>query len=245
LRWAGLAAILSLAPAALAHAQSAENVAVVINTASPDSQRIGEHYVRTRGVPAANVLKIQAPTEDAIERDAYVTTIERPIGAAIKRAGLQDRLLYLVLTKGVPLRIIGSAGLNGQQASVDSELTLLYRRLTGQAVALAGTVENPYYLGTGEISTARRFSHRLHDIYLVTRLDAFNADQALALIDRAQAAHAEGRIVLDQRATPPASRTGDEWLERTSRKLTEQGHGQRVLLETTPKPARDVDSVLG
>ena len=123
-------------------AQSAENVAVVINEASSESQQIGEHYARVRALPQANVFRIRTSTDDVIERQAYVDTIERPIGETIRRLGLQDRLLYVVLTKGVPLRIAGTTGLKGTQASVDSELTLLYRRLTGQAVPTPGVIEN-------------------------------------------------------------------------------------------------------
>jgi hypothetical protein len=55
--------------------------------------------------------------------------------------------LYLVLTKGAPLRIVGTTGLSGTLASVDSELTLLYRRLVGQPISLPGKIDNPYYLG--------------------------------------------------------------------------------------------------
>jgi uncharacterized protein (TIGR03790 family) len=238
-------ALLLAVAASAAHAQSPENVAVVINDASPDSQRIGEHYARTRGLPPSNVLRIRTTTDDAIERHAYSSTIERPLAAAIGRAGLQDRLLYIVLTKGVPLRIVGTTGLKGTQASVDSELTLLYRRLTGQPVAAPGYVENPYFLGTRPIAEARRFSHREHDIFLVTRLDAFTTDQALALVDRARSPLTEGRIVLDQRAAAGGPQSADEWLERAARRLDEQGHGQRVLLESTPKAAQPVDRVLG
>src|SRR5262245_48163659 len=82
------------------HAQSAENVAIVINDNSADSKQIGEYYARLRSLPQSNVLRIQTSTDDAIERDAYVRTIEQPLGMAIRRAGLHDRLLYLVLTKG-------------------------------------------------------------------------------------------------------------------------------------------------
>src|SRR5688572_21368684 len=120
-----LAALVVMPAASTVLAQSAENVAVVVNDASPESQRIGEHYVRVRGLPASNVLHIETATDDAIAPDAYARTIEGPLAKAITRAGLQDRLLYIVLTKGVPLRIIGSAGLQGSSASVDSELTLL------------------------------------------------------------------------------------------------------------------------
>src|SRR6266540_3605378 len=182
---------LTVAP--VAHGQSPENVAVVVNDNSADSQRIAEHYARTRGLPQSNVLRIQTSSDEAIERDAYVRTIEQPLGLAIKRAGLQDRLLYLVLTKGVPLRILGTTGVSGTLASVDSELTLLYRRLVGQPISPQGKIDNPYYQGIREIGEARPFSHREHDIYLVTRIDAFTVDQAVALIDRAQAPARDGR----------------------------------------------------
>jgi uncharacterized protein (TIGR03790 family) len=222
--------------------QTAENVAVIVNENSADSQRIAEHYARTRGLPESNVLRIQTSTDEAIERDAYVNTIEQPIGLAIRRAGLQDRLLYLVLTKGVPLRVNGTTGPNGTVASVDSELTLLYRRMVGQPILLQGSIDNPYYLGEREIGEARPFSHREHDIYLVTRIDAFTVDQALALIDRAQAMAREGWIVLDERGT---GGSGDQWLERAAKRLADQGAQARVVLETTAKPARDEKAVLG
>jgi len=52
----------------------------------------------------------------------------------------QDRILYIVLTKGIPLRVNGTSGQDGTIASVDSELTLLYRKLVqGQGIPLAGS----------------------------------------------------------------------------------------------------------
>ncbi len=194
----GTAALLTLWLAAAASAQSAENVAVVINDNSPDSQRIGEYYARTRALPEGNVIRIRASTDETVDRAGYATTIEAPIAAAIRRAGSHDRLLYLVLTKGVPLRISGTTGLEGTLASVDSELTLLYRRLTGQVVPPAGRIDNPYFLGARELRQALPFSHREQDIYLVTRIDAFTVDQAISLVDKAQKPGTEGRIVLDQ-----------------------------------------------
>ena len=234
-----LVVCLAVAPAS---GQTAENVAVIVNEKSADSQRIAEHYASTRRLPASNVLRIQTSTEETIERDAYVRTIEQPISAAIRRAGLQDRLLYLVLTKGVPLRVAGTTGPNGTLASVDSELTLLYRRMVGQPILLDGPIENPYYLGDREIGAARPFSHREHDIYLVTRIDAFTVDQALRLIDRAQGTSTDGRFVLDERGTGDS---GDQWLERAAKRLAEQGAQSRVVLENSAKPARDEQAVQG
>jgi uncharacterized protein (TIGR03790 family) len=151
----------------------------------------------------------------------------------------------LVLTKGVPLRINGAPGLRGPAASVDSELTLLYRRLTGITVPLNGPVDNPYYLGARELSEALPFSHRNHDIFLVTRLDGFTVEDAVGLIDRAQSPQPTGKIVLDQRAAVSTSHSGDRWIERTAERLSAQGHKNRVVLETTPNTAAPVDEVFG
>jgi uncharacterized protein (TIGR03790 family) len=225
-------------------AQSAENVAVVINESSEDSKRIGEHYAVTRGLPPSNILRIQTSTQETIERPAYEASIERPIALAIRRSGLQDRILYVVLTKGVPLRIAGPAGLTGTLASVDSELTLLYRRMTGQQVSVSGRVDNPFFLGARPIGDAPRFTHREHDIYLVTRLDAYTVQQALGLVNRAQAPRPEGQIVLDQRGATTDG-TGDDWLELAAQRLIAQGHKDRVVLESTAKPARGAGPVLG
>ena len=200
-----------------------------MNENSADSQRIAERYAQVRGLPEVNVLRIKASTDETIERDAYVKTIEQPISLAIRRAGLQDRLLYLVLTKGVPLRIAGTTGIDGTLASVDSELTLLYRRMVGQSVSSQGKIDNPYFLGDRPISQAFPFTHREHDIYLVTRLDAFTVDEALALIDRAQAPASEGRIVLDRRG---AGGTSSQWLERAAQRLADQERAS--LLESAP-----------
>lgn len=225
-------------------AQSPENVAVVINTASAASQRIGEYYVRQRGIPAANVIRLQTSTDESITRPAYMASIEGPIASALARERLHDRVLYLVLTKGMPLRITGTQGQEGTLAGVDSELTLLYRRLTGQNVLTRGRVDNPYFLGPRPSKDAKPFTHREHDIFLVSRLDGFTVEDVIALIDRAAKPGTEGRIVLDQRDAL-VNRTGDEWLELASRRLTEEGHGDRQLLEMTPKPAREIQPVMG
>jgi uncharacterized protein (TIGR03790 family) len=232
----------SQAPSAAA--QTAENVAVVINDASPDSKQVGEYYVKVRNIPADNVIRIQAPTEEAIQAAAFLSTIQQPIASALTRGNLQDRILYIVLTTDVPLRIIGSGGQDGTVASVDSELTLLYRRMTGRNVPTRGRVDNPYFLGTRPVTDARLFSHREHDIFLVSRIDAFTVEEAKALVDRAGRTAREGQIVLDQRDAL-VNRLGEDWLGMAAQNLTKGGHSERVVLETTPKPARDVSPVMG
>src|SRR5688572_26014821 len=191
-------------------AQSAANVAVIINEASPISRRVGDHYIKVRRVPPENVIRLTTSDEERISLLDYQRNIEAPIAEALNRHGSHDSILYLVLTKGLPLRIEGTDGRRGTTSSVDSELTLLYRRLTGAAVPAAGPVPNPYFAGDGPIQSAVPFTHRRHDIFLVARLDGFTEEDAIGLIDRAQTASTTGRIALDQRATVAAP--GERWL---------------------------------
>jgi uncharacterized protein (TIGR03790 family) len=244
--FAALAAVIlvGVASGRDALAQSAENVALVINENSAASQVVGEHYARKRAIPATNVIRIHAPTDETIDRTVYRATIEAPIASALAHNGLQDRVLYIVLTKGVPLRIAGTVGQEGTMASVDSELTLLYRKMVGLPVAAVGPIQNPYFLGRGTVREAHRFSHRDHDIYLVTRLDAFTVEEATMLVDTAMSAVSDGQIVLDERGAL-VTRTGEDWLEEAAQTLRSSGGAERVVLETTPKPAAVSGPVLG
>ncbi len=243
-RIAGAVLLAVLVGAAAASAQTPENVALVINENSAASERIGEHYVAQRGLPAQNVIRIRTSEEDTIQREAYLASIEQPIAAALTRARAEDRVLYIVLTKGVPLRIVGTQGAEGTTASVDSELTLLYRKMTGHQVQVRGPVDNPYFLADRPVAEARPFTHRDHDIYLVSRLDAFTAEEAMALVDRGGRPSFDGQFVLDQRDAL-VNRTGEDWLAEGARRLADQGFGERVVLETTPQAARDVTPVIG
>jgi uncharacterized protein (TIGR03790 family) len=220
--------------------QTSANVLLVVNRSSPVSVEIGEYYAAKRGVPREQVLSIEAPTADQIDRRTFDDQINRPIAHWLSIHGAQDRILYIVLTKDVPLRIAGTTGLSGGMASVDSELTLLYRRMTGQAVPIGGRVDNPYFAGTG---TARPFSHAVADIYLVTRLDGFSAGEVKALVDRSLAPAREGRIVLDERGSG-SDRIGDEWLEQAAARLTASGFSN-VFLERTTALAPHQNGVLG
>src|SRR5262245_1164552 len=198
-----------------ASAQSGENVLVVINETSPASVQIGEYYAKARAVPADQVLRLKTVTTDTIQRTDYDKSIELPVLTHLQKKNLQDRVLYLVLTKGMPLRIAGTEGRTGSIASVDSELTLLYRRITAAAVPVVGQVANPYFLAEKPIAEARPFTRLSSDIYLVTRLDGFSVDDVLKLIDRGKSPVRDGRIVLDQKATL-IDRGGDEWLQETA-----------------------------
>lgn len=236
-------ALLALASPALA--QSGDNVLLVVNENSADSARIGEHYARARGVPQSQVLRVKTDAgADEIDRAAFDAEIQSPIAAWIRRNSAQDRILFIVLTKGIPLRVRGSSGRGGTVASVDSELTLLYRRLAGGEATVSGQLPNPYFLGEAPIAQAKLFSHQAFDIYLVTRLDGFTVDDALKVIDRGSAPVRDGRILLDQKAAF-AETGGNGWLKGAADWMTANGFGDRVVLETTSRVLTNEQNVLG
>ena len=239
-----LAACLLLFLPSAGFAQTGANVLVVVNEASPDSARIAEHYARVRGVPADQVVRIKLDVADEIERPVFEAQIQSPIAAWLREHSAQDRILYIVLTKGVPLRIKGTLGRSGTIASVDSELTLLYRRMLGQAPAVSGLLDNPYFLGVVPVAQAKPFSHQVSDLYLVTRLDGFTVDDVVALIDRGAAPVREGRILLDQRSGL-SDPVGNRWLKAAADRLTAMGLGARLVNEATEQVLSDEKNVLG
>jgi uncharacterized protein (TIGR03790 family) len=225
-----------------AFAQDGTNVLVVVNSASPAGQQIAERYAAARGIPADQIALITTVVTEDIEREFFERDIEGPLGAWITRRAAQDRILYIVLTKGVPLRIRGGKGMG---ASVDSELTLLYRKLLGNPTQALGRVDNPYFQADRPLSQAQRFSHAAHDIYLVTRLDGFSVADVHQLIDRSVKPAKEGQILLDQRAQTFSDRTGDTWLAAAAKQLQSLGLDGRTVLDSSREVLADRKQVLG
>jgi uncharacterized protein (TIGR03790 family) len=228
-----------------AAAQDGKNVLVVANKASAESQKIAARYASGRGVPADQVLQLTTATTDDIERRQYDLEIELPIAEWISRTSAHDRIFYIVLSKGIPLRIRGTSGLNGTTASVDSELTLLYRKLLGLPSPPAGRVSNPYFHGDRPISEAQAFSHASFNVYLVTRLDGYTEEDAYRVIAQGLAPTPTGRFLLDRRADAANDRSGDGWLAQAAGRLSAAGFGDRVVLEPGKTVLADEPGVLG
>jgi uncharacterized protein (TIGR03790 family) len=236
-----VAALLALAGSA--HAQSPENVLLVINDTSPVSVRIGEYYARKRAIPQDAIVHLKVEPKDDIAPADFSRLIQAPIVKWLAEHNGHDRILYIVLTKGIPLRVAGTSGRTGTGASVDSELVLLYRRMSGVSVPLEGPLPNPYFLGDTPVAQAKPFTHQAHDIFLVTRLDGFTVDDVIGLIDRASAPVAAGRFLLDEKASWQDK--GNEWLKAAADRLGAMGLASRVTLETTSRVLADESDVMG
>jgi uncharacterized protein (TIGR03790 family) len=232
---------LSIQPA---FAQSGANVLVVVNETHPVSERVASHYARARSVPLEQILRVKMPATDDVDRATFVEQLQTPVLKWLQQHAAQDRILYIVLTKGVPLRIMGTSGRSGTAASVDSELTLLYQRLVGLTPAVDGRVANPYYLGTTPVADAKPFSRAAFDVYLVARLDGFTEDDVIGVIDRGAAPAQNGVILLDQKAGTGAV-TGNAWLQDAADRLASAGFEKRVVLDTSGAAIGGSRDVLG
>lgn len=231
-----LLALLLLALAAPLCAQTGENVLLVVNRTSPLSRQIADYYRPLRSVPAANVCYLDSTTDERIDWPTYQKSIERPVGECLTKAGLQEKVLYIVLTADIPLGIDGSGGALevAEWGSVDSELTLLYQKLKGAKFLRKGTVPNPFF---GKRDAP--FRHPQFPIYLVTRLAAYDWTDVKAMIDHSIAARNRGKFVIDLQSADDEA--GNDWLRNAAILLPVD----RVVLDESIRMLYDQKNVIG
>jgi uncharacterized protein (TIGR03790 family) len=226
---------LALAAFGILEAQSGDQVLIVINRNSPVSREIGGYYRPRRSVPVQNVCAIDAPLEEEISWAVYQQQIERPIAGCLTKIGRVEKILYILLTPGVPIKVDGpGGGLTTEHASLDSELTLLYARLHGANPVRGGGIPNPFFGKRDE-----PFRHPQFAMYLVARLAGYDAAEAKAMLDRSLAARNRGKFVLD--LSPSGDKAGNDWLRRTAVLLP----SSRVVVDDTATVLYGVHDVIG
>jgi uncharacterized protein (TIGR03790 family) len=230
---AGLLAL--VLPLAAGLAQTPANVLLVVNQSSEISRHIADYYARKRAIPAANICRLRVTEAEEIDWAVYQKQIEDPVAACLKQAKLEEKILYIVTTLGVPLRVRGDGnGLATDTCAVDSELTLLYGRLRGGKFRRDGMVPNPFYQKRDQ-----PFRHPAFPIYLVTRLAGYDFADVKGIVDRSLEARNRGRFVIDLSANDDNS--GNQWLRAAAMLLP----GNRVLLEESQKVIYDINDVIG
>ena len=179
-----------------AHAQrKSGSVLLVYNANSPVSTAIARYYAAKRHVK--NVVAVKCAdsalntASETIQLADYTQEIAGPVDRYLRK---HKKIDFIVLTKGVPLRVSG--GLTGETEngvmlpSLDSYLAAIdYPAIPGAVKAsLAGSGTT----GTGWINRYYNatvpFSHGKFGGYLVTRLDGYTQADAIGLIDQALAA---------------------------------------------------------
>jgi uncharacterized protein (TIGR03790 family) len=194
-----------------------ERVLVVANRNSPTSLRVAQYYMQRRGIPHQHLVTLDLPDStiipafESISYPTYQKQVEQPVRDFLTRHQLTDRIRYMVLTRGIPLRIkdipyrLASGAPRTQNQSIDSTLAALdykstpieikdqdYKKMTGEEI-FAVLMPNLYWRQTVP------FEHSLTGGYLVTRLDGYSEADARALVDRALTPrpHLSGTVLLD------------------------------------------------
>lgn len=199
-------------------------VMVVVNEGSGESGVIGNYYAAKRNV--AQTCRIRTSETESVTRDAFEREILRPVADCLRKNSLQDSILYLVTTRGVPSTIENSL------VSVDSELALTYRYMITGIFPSETRIENPYFTVSGN---PRPFLRRDFDIYLVTRLTSTD------LVDRALSAQAGGDFCFDLVSPQPS--TESDWAQQAAALLKKAGH--KATVEDSAREPQNAPALQG
>ena len=150
------------------------DVLVIINSESPISQEVGKYFAEARNIPEQNIAYVNVSDKEEID-EAEFEALRSQIENYIVSHNLQDKIYYLVTTKGIPIKVKRN---NNSSASVESELALILGPYSDD-IGKDGHIENPYQFQTDH------FSQSKYGIYLVTRLDGYTFSDIKRLIDNA------------------------------------------------------------
>jgi uncharacterized protein (TIGR03790 family) len=230
-----------------------EEVAVIVNTESEDSLRIGELYARLRNVPLRNLIRISVPVSEGISRTDYEELIAGPVRKAIAGLYNEGEIRCILTTYGVPLRVNSSKPLiypehkiNSYQKMINEkkkERSILKERRKKREAADKELNSKIKDLGS-EITDLNIKLGRLkgHDTaaaldseltLMVSRLDAPTPELAEGLVRTAievEQTGLSGKVYLDARGKTGKDAYGlfDEDIRRTARILA-KGRMQVVL----------------
>ena len=172
---------------------------LVVNTNSPVSVAIAGDYAKKRHVRNVIPIGCQDSATSAVSETISLVTYNQYIEGPIRNyLASHSNLNFIVLTKGVPIRITGAAmgscdegsrepvSLRGHP-SVDSTLAALdYDRLTNTLkIDITGSGAVGYAYSNRYWNATEPFSHAKFGGYLVTRLDGYNETDSKALVARA------------------------------------------------------------
>ena len=207
-----------------------------------DGLEVAEFYADIRGVPAENILGLtfkwnsnqfynilqSEMLRPETSRDEFGH--EPPVNALRNHLAENDpegRIRYIVLTKGVPLRVLERAG--KVSMSVDMTLAVLFNEEIFEP-----ETPNPYYYVDPDYTLEYRFLPHTYENsytrldYIVTRLDGYTVTEIKEMIQRSAAANTTGECawVIDdhpERRLDGADTNYDR-MEKAYHALTSKGY---------------------
>ncbi len=236
----------------LAQARSTvASVVVVANQSDPDSVSLAQYYMDKRGIPAVNLVKVEAPTEEAINWKTYVGTIHNPLLKTFVKNGWIDAvptklkddngrfrygivghsISFLVVCRGLPLKIRNDPArikesddqnLDNRFQTNRSSVDSELSLLPISPYPITGWIPNPLFL-------KKNFSLADNQKVLkVSRLDGPTLSSAKALVDNALRAEKEGLMGRAYVDNGGAHEIGNEWLSDLSGELLKSGFDLQI-----------------
>ena len=249
--WCGVALVLGTGPLRAAGDDPAARVVILANSRQPESVQLAEFYAAKRAVPLANIVALPLPETESITWRQFIDEVYQPLQDELYRRGwiqgtassLLDRLgrkryaltghriSYLVVCRGVPLRIyndptllVGPAGrnispqLNKNEGAVDSELSLLAQ----SGYEITAFVANPLF--ASEQSSALDAEM----VVKVSRLDGPGFESARRLVTSALEGESHGLLGRGYIDLKGPDADGDKWLGSVQTQLQDLGFDTEV-----------------
>ena len=215
-------------------------VLVIVNDNSIASQKIGAYYAQKRHIPPGFICHIRCPEQEEVNEDVFSEAILGPVADKLALLMHPHTVDYLVLTKGVPLRI------HSDTPSADPRMTpngdsVDGRLMTQDLLGMSSPNVNPFF------NSKVRFTHAKFGLYLATRLDGYTVKDAESLVDRALIAKpSDGVFVLDgapSRKGGPGEPHLNDYLD-TAAQILRSRH-KKVLLDQTLTFLGGIANVMG
>ena len=229
-------------------APAPESVAILYNSAVPESRELAELYQKARGIPAGNLIALKMPVTPDISRQQYEDSILMPLRAEFDRrawwkrgrdgAGntlpVVNKIRVMVTMRGVPLRIkqtprpkpsVGAAAesppaapKNPFEGHDEASVDSELAMFGVEGVPLEGGMLNKYYKSKVSIEEAR-----FPFLILTARIDAPNFGTCVRMIREASEVEKSGLWGMCYVDIANKFPQGDQWLETVVNENAEAG----------------------
>ncbi|MFP6880060.1 MAG: TIGR03790 family protein, partial [Roseibacillus sp.] len=216
-------------------------VVVLYNSTEDESEDLAQHYAKAREIPKENVVGLPLPTTDEMSRVDFDAKLRDPLRKIFDQRGwwkrakgtsglvqpVSNKVRFLVTMRGVPFKVARtpasipeqegmkrrhySPSVEGDEASVDSELSLL----GVEGYPIKGHLNNPYFRKDDSV-----MSLESTPFLVVGRLDGPSFALCTRLIDDAVAIEREGlwgMAYLDLARKGAGYEAGDNWIEKIAK----------------------------
>jgi len=197
-----------------------DEVLVIYNSRSPDSEAVARHYARRRAVPDSQLLGLPLPERGSLSRAEYVSGIQEPVRRHLMSrelaewvaeprprgsgrpspAGDRVRLTrssirYLLLCHGVPWYIPQDPSMRSSTNGIPPHLQRNDASVDDELALLPRLgFDDPIGVAPNPVVGATNGArlHPTNGVFLVTRLDGPTPEIARGLVDKALEAEARG-----------------------------------------------------